>query len=211
VKDDGSATINVGKGELAVPEQVHAMLQDDKSMDPTAATQSTSDVIPGFFAGKYGIYIGASYLAQQLTQAAPKDFKLSVMPPLAGDKGTAQAANPQTLSIAAQSQHQKEAGQFLDFYMNADNQAGLAEADWLRPVSSKALDVLEKQTADKPIWKPLLKAGNGLASAPFTKTLNYPQWKLQYATPGLQKYFAGAISKDDLAKLWSDGWKTISG
>ncbi len=209
VEDDGSASISVGDGELAVPDVLRNMLIDDKSMDPVAATQSTADTVPGFFAGKYAIFMGASYLAQQLTSAAPAGFNFTVLPPLAGSKGTAQAANPQTLSIAAQSRHPQEAAQFLDFYMNADNQARLAESDWLRPVSRPALERLAANTANKPIWKPLLAATEGLRGAPFTKTLNYPQWKLQYLTPGLQKYFAGRMSRAELAASLTDGWKSI--
>lgn len=211
VADDGSGTIGVSDAELAVPEQLHGMLFDDKTMDPTAVTQSTSDVVPGFFAGKYAIYIGASYLAQQLTEGAPEGFNFTVLPPLAGDDGVAQAANPQTVSIAAQSKHPEEAARFLEYFMGAENISRLGQSDWLRPIPTSALEDLEGATADIPIWQPLLATGDDLTGAPFTKALDYPQWKLQYATPGLQQYFAGTITKDELAQLWTGGWNTITG
>lgn len=211
VADDGSATIDVTDAELGVPEQLHGMLFDDKTMDPTAVTQSTADVVPGFFAGDYAIFIGASYLAQQLTEGAPEGFNFTVLPALAGDDGAAQAANPQTVSVAAQSKHPEEAAQFLEYFMQAENISRLGQSDWLRPVPTSALEDLTTATADIPIWEPLLATGEELTGAPFTKTLDYPQWKLQYATPGLQQYFAGSITKDELATQWTDGWNTITG
>ncbi|MCM3658784.1 extracellular solute-binding protein [Agromyces mediolanus] len=210
VDSDGSATIEVDDAELAVPDQVHGMLFEDGSMDPTSVTQSTAEVVPGFFAGDYAMFIGASYLAQQLTEGAPEGFSFSVLPPLAGDRGAAQAANPQTLSIAAQSPHQAEAAEFLEYFMAAEHISRLGQSDWLRPVPTSALEHLEQATAEIPVWRPLLETGADLVGAPFTRALDYPQWKLQYATPGLQKYFAGSLSREELAAFWSDGWASIS-
>jgi multiple sugar transport system substrate-binding protein len=208
-KDDGSATIHVGEGETAVPEHVHAMAFDDKSLDPVSLTQSGTDVLPGFLSGKYAMYVGGNFLAQQITESAPAGFKWTALPPLAGSAGTVQAANPQTMSVSAQSKAPEQAAKFIDYFMNAKNQAKLAQGDWLIPASKPARDEVEKETKSTPVWAPLLKSGESLAGAPFQKAKNYPQWKDQYATPALQKYFANSISLDDLTKQLTDGWSAI--
>lgn len=208
-KDDGTATITVGDGEAAVPEKVHAMAYDDKSLDPVTLTQSGTDVLPGFLSGKYGMYVGGNFLAQQITESAPDTFKWTVLPPLAGSAGPVQAANPQTMSVSAQSKAPEQAAKFIDYFMNAENQAKLAQGDWLIPASAPARDAVADQTKDNPVWEPILKTGADLKGAPFQKAKNYPQWKDQYATPVLQQYFANAISLDDMKKQLTDGWQSL--
>ncbi|WP_066041820.1 ABC transporter substrate-binding protein [Herbiconiux solani] len=210
VSDDGSATIDVGDGELAVPEKIHAMAYDDASLDPVTLTQSGSDVLPGFLGGKYAMYVGGNFLAQQISESAPAGFNWTVLPPLAGSAGPVQAANPQTMSVSAQSQYPEQAAQFIDYFMSPENQAALAQGDWLIPTSAPARDVVAQQTSDVPVWAPILKTGEDLSGAPFQKATNYPQWKDQYATPGLQQYFSNSIGIDELKKQLTDGWNSIS-
>jgi multiple sugar transport system substrate-binding protein len=208
-KDDGSATIDVGDEEVAVPEKIHAMAYGDRSLDPVTLTQSGTDVLPGFLGGRYAMYVGGNFLAQQITESAPDGFKWTVLPPLAGSAGPTQAANPQTMSVSAQSKAPEQAAKFIDYFMNADNQAKLAQGDWLIPASKPARDVVAEQTKDTPVWTPILASGEDLAGAPFQKAKNYPQWKDQYATPALQQYFANSISLEDLKKQLTDGWSAI--
>jgi ABC-type glycerol-3-phosphate transport system substrate-binding protein len=211
VEDDGTATIDVGEDELAVPATIHAMAYDDKSLDPVTLTQSGSDVMPGFLGGSYAMYVGGNFLAQQISESAPEEFNWTVLPPLAGSAGPVQAANPQTMSVAAESKHVEQSAQFIDYFMNAENQAKLALGDWLIPASSDARAELETQTADQNGWAELLKTGENLSGAPFQKASNYPQWKDQYATPGLQQYFANSITREQLAEQLTSGWDSITG
>ncbi|MGO4104447.1 ABC transporter substrate-binding protein [Leifsonia sp. YAF41] len=206
-----TAKITVGANELEVPNRIHSMAYDDGSMDPVTLTQSGSDVLPGFLGGKYAMYIGGNYLAQQITESAPDGFNWTVLPALAGSAGTVQAANPQTMSVAAESKHVEQSAKFINYFMGASNQAKLGEGDWLIPSSSEARAELEAATAGQTGWKEMLATGENLAGAPFQKTTNYPQWKDQYATPGLQQYFANSISSEDLAKQLTDGWTSIGG
>lgn len=206
---DGTSTIHVGDDELQVPKRINAMAYSDKSLDPVSLTQSGSDVLPGFFGGKYAMYVGGNYVAQQITESAPSGFDWAVLPPLAGTKGAGQAANPQTMSVSAQSKHIPQAAKFIDYFMKADNQAKLAEGDWLIPASSAARAQVAKDTSGKNGWDVILKSGDELTAAPFQAATNYPQWKDQYATPALQKYLANSISLDDLKKQLSDGWAAV--
>ena len=63
-------------------------------------------------------------------------LRVGVLPPLAGTEGANQAANPQTLSVSAQSEHIEEAAAFIDFFIGADNLATLAQGDALIPATS---------------------------------------------------------------------------
>jgi len=208
---DGSATISVGDHELAVPEAVHDMAYTDKSLSPVTLTQSGSDVLPGFLGGKYAMLVGGNYLAQQLTETAPKSFHWTVLPALAGSAGTAQAADPQTMSVSARSTSVPQAAQFIDYFMKPENQAKLAEGDWLIPASSTARDLVEKQTAGKNGWAGMLASAENLQAAPYQAADDFAQWSDQYATPQLQKYFANSISTDELKKQLTSGWDSVSG
>ena len=104
-----TTTITVGDNEMAVPQRIHEMAYDDKSLDPVSLTQSGADVLPGFFGGKYAMYVGGNYIAQQITETGPEGFNWTVLPLLEGSAGTNQAANPQTLSVSAQSEHVEQA------------------------------------------------------------------------------------------------------
>lgn len=209
ISDDGAATIHVGEAELAVPERIHTMAYRDRSLDPVTLTQSGTDVLPGFLGGKYAMYIGGNFLAQQITESAPDGFSWTALPPLAGSAGPVQAANPQTMSVSAQSEAPEQAAEFIDYFMNAENQAKLAQGDWLIPASEPARAAVAEQTADTPVWQPILTSGENLAGAPFQQATNYPQWKDQYATPALQQYFANSISLEDLSTQLTEGWQSL--
>ena len=84
------ATAKIGDPELEVPKRIHAMAYTDKSIEPTSLTQSGSDVLPGFFAGKYAMVVGGNY-------AAPAD-------------GRAGAEGLPVGGAAAAEGHQRQAG-----------------------------------------------------------------------------------------------------
>ncbi|KQM59577.1 ABC transporter substrate-binding protein [Agreia sp. Leaf210] len=209
VEDDGTAKIDVGDDELAVPKYVHDMAYEDASLDPITLTQSGSDVLPGFLGGTYAMYVGGNFLAQQISESAPEGFNWTVLPPLAGTAGPVQAANPQTLSVAAESKNVEASAKFIDYFMSADNLASVAEGDWLIPSTDAARTAVETNTNGENGWQELLATGEDLTGAPFQKAANYPQWKDQYATPLLQQYFANSITLDELKQKLTDGWSSI--
>lgn len=209
VEDDGTAKIDIGDDELAVPKYIHDMAYEDASLDPITLTQSGSDVLPGFLGGTYAMYVGGNFLAQQISESAPEGFNWQVLPPLAGSAGPVQAANPQTLSVAAESKNVEASAKFIDYFMSADNLASVAEGDWLIPSTDAARTAVETNTNGENGWKELLATGEDLTGAPFQKATNYPQWKDQYATPLLQQYFANSITLDELKKQLTDGWSSI--
>ncbi|MEV5967080.1 sugar ABC transporter substrate-binding protein [Kribbella sp. NPDC051952] len=203
------AKAKIGDPELEVPKRIHAMAYDDKSIDPTSLTQSSSDVLPGFYAGKTAMVVGGNFTAQQILEEAPKGFQWEVLPPLKGTS-TKQAANPQTLSVPAEGKHIKQAAQFIDYYMKADNLAAVGQGDWLIPTTQGARDAILKATGGKNGWQQTLASGNDLTKAPFQSVENYPKWKDQIATPALQEYLANKTDLAALGKKLSDGWGQVN-
>jgi ABC-type glycerol-3-phosphate transport system substrate-binding protein len=210
LSDDGS-TVEIGEAELEVPQRIHQMLYEDKSAAPQTIGSSSTDALPGFFEGKYAMLFGAIWLRQQMVQEAPDDFEWVTLPPLVGTNGQAQAANPQILSIAAQSEHPKEAAQFIEFFLNAENMAKLAQGDWLVPTSKGALEHLEKITKGEEGWDVAVTSTKDLAAAPWQKTPGFQEWTDRVATPAFQKYFANKISADELARELEEGAKGVVG
>jgi multiple sugar transport system substrate-binding protein len=199
----------IGDPELEVPKRIHAMAYDDKSIDPTSLTQSATDVLPGFYAGKYGMIVVGNYAAQQILQEAPKGFQWEVLPPLKGTS-TKQAANPQTLSVPAEGKHVEQSAKFIDYFMQADNLAAVGQGDWLIPTTQAARDAILKATGGKNGWPETLASGTELTKAPFQSVENYPKWKDQIATPAFQEFLANKTDLAALGKKLSDGWSQVN-
>ena len=89
-------------------------------------------MLPGFFAGKYAMTVPGSTSAAQQIVGAPDGLDWVALPPLAG-RGATQAANPQTLSVSADASTPSRPRQFINFFMQADNLAAVAQGDWLIP------------------------------------------------------------------------------
>jgi ABC-type glycerol-3-phosphate transport system substrate-binding protein len=203
------AKAKIGDAELEVPKRIHDMAHTDKSIDPTSLSQSASDVLPGFFGGKYAMVVAGNYAAQQMVEQAPKGFRWEVLPPLKGTS-TKQAANPQTLSVPAEGKHIKESAEFIDYFMQAKNLAAVGQGDWLIPTTQAARDVISQATGGKNGWAQTLASGAGLTKAPFQSVENYPKWKDQIATPALQEFLADKIDLATLGKKLSDGWTQVN-
>lgn len=203
------AKAKIGDPELEVPKRIHAMAYDDKSIDPTSLTQSSSDVLPSFYAGKTAMVVGGNFTAQQILEEAPKGFQWEVLPPLKGTS-TKQAANPQTLSVPAEGKHIEQSAKFIDYFMKAENLAAVGQGDWLIPTTQAARDAVLKTTGGKNGWQQTLASGNDLTKAPFQSVENYPKWKDQIATPALQEYLANKTDLATLGKKLSDGWGQVN-
>lgn len=208
---DGGTAIEVSKAELEAPTRIHQMLYEDKSAAPKAIGVNSTDLLPGFFAGKYAMVFGAIWLRQQMVEEAPKDFDWVTIPPLAGSNGQTQAANPQILSVAAQSEHPQEATQFLEFFLNGEHMAELAKGDWLVPTSQPALAALEESTGGKLGWDVAIDSIDALSAAPWQKTPGFQEWTDRTATPAFQRYFGNEIGPEELADQLEKGGQGVVG
>jgi multiple sugar transport system substrate-binding protein len=206
--EGGKTVVKVGDAEKAVPQRIHDMLYVDKSASPEALGMGGTDPLPGFFGGKYAMLPGSIYLRQQMVEQAPKDFEWVTLPALKGTSQT-QAANPQTISVSADSKAKEQAMQFIATFLNATNMAKLAKGDWLVPTGKQAGAELVSSSGGKQGWDVAVASADGLIQAPFQKVAGYPEWKSKIATPALQQYFANKITLDQLAKTLEEGGKQV--
>lgn len=202
---DGKVEIRFEDTDAVTPRTVHDQVNTDHSAAGSTLGMGGSDTLPGFFGGRYAMVpLGFSY-RQQIVQQAPKGFDWRVLPAPAGADGLAQGVSPQTLSIAEDSPHQREAAAFIDFMLRPENMVRLALGDWMLPTGSEALrdPALRTQKHD---WATGTALAAHLRSAPAQSVRGYPEWKDKIATPALQEYYSGAIGLDELReRLVEDG------
>ena len=203
-------TLKFDEAEQRVPTTIHAMAYEDKSIEPNSIGLSGSDNLASFLGGNFSMFVGGNFYAQQLTEQAPDDFNWVMLPLLMGDSQT-QAANPQTLSVSAQSEHPNEAMQFITYFTGAENLSKFAQGDWLAPASTSGGEALLEETGGEGGWDVVVDSAAKLEEAPFQKLENYPQWKDQIATPAFQQYFAGQIDLETLKTQLVDGWTQVNG
>ncbi|MEV5974695.1 sugar ABC transporter substrate-binding protein [Streptomyces sp. NPDC051921] len=207
---DGKVTLRFDDADAVVPGTVRAMIDTDRTASRATLGSGGSDTLPGFFGGKYAMVpLGFSY-RQQIVQQAPEGFDWIVLPAPAGAGGLAQGVSPQTLSIAEDSPHKKEAARFLDFLLQPRNMVRLALGDWMLPTSTAAL-------ADPALHTPAYGWATGAAvarqlrPAPAQAVRGYPEWKDKVATPAFQEYYSGAIGTEELSRrLVVDGNRVLA-
>ncbi|MFJ6702123.1 MULTISPECIES: ABC transporter substrate-binding protein [unclassified Streptomyces] len=202
---DGRVTVRFGAADQAVPRTVHDQVVVDHSAPGSTLGSGGSDTLPGFFGGRYAMVpLGFSY-RQQIVQQAPKGFDWEVLPAPAGADGTAQGVSPQTLSVAEDSPHKKEAAAFIDFLLRPKNMVRLALGDWMLPTGTQALKDPALHTT-RYGWATGTALAAGLSPAPAQTVRGYPEWKDKVATPALQSYYSGAIGLGELRRrLERDG------
>ncbi|NEB34200.1 sugar ABC transporter substrate-binding protein [Streptomyces sp. SID14446] len=202
---DGKVTVRFGDADAVVPRTVRDQVATDHSASRTTLGMGGSDTLPGFFGGKYAMVpLGFSY-RQQIAQQAPKGFDWQVLPAPAGADGLTQGVSPQTLSIADDSPHKKEAAAFLDFLLRPKNMVRLALGDWMLPTGTQALRDPALHTA-KDDWATGTALADRLRPAPAQSVRGYPEWKDKVATPAFQEYYSGAIGLRELReRLERDG------
>ncbi|MEU6281903.1 sugar ABC transporter substrate-binding protein [Streptomyces sp. NPDC047028] len=202
---DGKVTVRFTAADAVVPRTVHDQVALDHSAPAATLGSGGSDTLPGFFAGKYAMVpLGFSY-RQQIVQQAPKGFRWEVLPAPAGADGLTQGVSPQTLSIAADCPHKKEAAAFLDFLLRPKNMVRLALGDWMLPTGTEALADPALHTGANG-WATGTALAASLRPAPAQSVRGYPEWKDKVATPALQEYYSGAIGLAGLRdRLQKDG------
>lgn len=207
---DGKVTVRFTEADAVVPGTLRAMAGADGSASRATLGSGGSDTLPGFFAGKYAMVpLGFSY-RQQIVQQAPKGFDWTVLPAPAGADGLAQGVSPQTLSIARDSPHQREAAAFLDFFLQPRNTVRLALGDWMLPTSTAALADPALHTAEFG-WATGAAVARRLRPAPAQSVRGYPEWKDKVATPAFQEYYSGAIDTAELRRrLEEDGNRVLA-
>lgn len=205
----GGAQIGVNAAELEVPTRIWNMIYTDKTIDPAALTMTGAGPVPGFLAGKYAMIFAASYVASDLDVAAKAaGFNWTALPLLKGVTNK-QGANPQTLSVSAQSKYPKQAAAFIRFMLKDENLAELALGEGLIPSTTGALKSAMATKKDSAGWTQILDDGEALTLAPFTLVPNYQKWKDTVLQPAMQQYLQGKISLSELKRREVEGYKAI--
>lgn len=207
---DGKVTLAMDEGDLVVPRTIRDQVGTDHSAARTALGMGGGDTLPGLFGGKYAMVpLGFSF-RQQVAEQAPKGFEWTVLPAPAGSAGLDQGVSPQTLSVAQDSPHKKEAVEFIDFLLRPANMVRLAKGDWMLPTGRAALADPSLHTADRG-WATGAALAGALRSAPAQSVRGYPEWKDKVATPAFQEYYSGAIDAAELRKrLVQDGNRVLA-
>ncbi|MER7036316.1 ABC transporter substrate-binding protein [Streptomyces microflavus] len=207
---DGRVELRFEEGDKVVTGTIHDQVNTDRSAARTALGMGGSDALPGFFGGRYAMLpLGFAY-RQQIVEQAPEGFEWTVLPAPAGSGGPAQGVSPQTLSVAEDSPHKKEAVAFIDFLLRPPNMVRLARGDWMLPTGTTALAHPSLHTAEHG-WATGTALARYLRPAPAQTVRGYPEWKDKVATPALQEYYSGAIGADELRKrLVDDGNRVLA-
>ncbi|MEU6802889.1 ABC transporter substrate-binding protein [Streptomyces neyagawaensis] len=202
---DGKVEVRFEAADAVVPRTVHDGVNTDRSASGTTLGMGGSDTLPGFFGGTYAMVpLGFSY-RQQIVQQAPEGFDWQVLPAPAGAAGLTQGVSPQTLSIAEDSPHKKEAAAFVDFLLRPPNMVRLALGDWMLPTGTEALKDPALRITEHG-WATGTALAAHLRPAPAQSVRGYPEWKDKVATPAFQEYYSGAIDLDELrSRLEEDG------
>lgn len=209
ISSSGGASLSINAQELEVPSRIHQMIYTDKSIDPASLTMSGAGPIPGFLAGKYAMIFAATYIAGDLDIAAKASgFNWTALPLLKGTSNQ-QGANPQTLSVSAQSKNKKQAAAFIRFMLQDKNLSDLSLGEGLTPSTTGSLKAAQEAKKESAGWQQILNDGAALALAPFTLVPNYQKWKDTVLQPAMQQYIQGKISIAELKKRQLDGWKAI--
>ncbi|WP_371575744.1 ABC transporter substrate-binding protein [Streptomyces sp. NBC_01314] len=200
---DGKVEVRFEAADAVVPKTVHDEVNKDGSASGTTLGMGGSDTLPGFFGGKYAMVpLGFSY-RQQIVQQAPEGFDWQVLPAPAGADGLTQGVSPQTLSVAEDSPHKKEAAEFIDFLLRPENMVRLALGDWMLPTGTEALQDPALRTTEHD-WATGTALATHLRSAPAQSVRGYPEWKDKVATPAYQEYYSGAIGLGELRERLED-------
>jgi multiple sugar transport system substrate-binding protein len=206
--EGGKWNFRHGPAEQAVVKHMHDMIHVDKSVDAAATGLSGSAVLPAFFGGRCAMTVQGNFAAQGMIQQGPRDFNWAMFPVL---KGTSQnqVANPQTLSISQQSDHKKEAMQFIEYFANASNLAKLAAGDWLIPANPASGKLILKSTKRTGSWRVATTSVVHFRKGNWVSLAAYARWKAEVATPQFVRYLKNEISLDELGESLSAGWTRV--
>ena len=198
-QEDGEWVVRVGEQEKEFLNLLVDMIYTDKVIAPDGLGLSGPELFPGFFEGRYAMLPGMGVWArQQIVESGPEDFNWGVLPPLMAETQR-QGSATQTLSIPAASDHKEEAMQFIEFFLNSENMAALAQGDWLFPTRESSFERPEFQTSEAG-WDIATESARYLDLANHQLVPEYEEWRTRAATPIFQELFANRISVDEAAE-----------
>ena len=172
---------------------------------------SGSDILPGFFGGKYAMFVAGNSLRPASTASAPEGFDWAMLPLAQGQHADPdlQPADPLASPLRASTRRRRCSSS--TYFMQAQNLAAVAQGDCAGPGHDVGLHAVVEST-----W-PASRLGRHPASS--SKLLDsalpevrrsYPQWKDDSSHPG-----APAVLREPdrprraLTTQLTDGWNTV--
>ncbi|GAB2811721.1 ABC transporter substrate-binding protein [Streptomyces daliensis] len=213
-REGGRNVVRFGARDAAVPELIRRQLRQDRTAAPGTLGMSGSDVLPGFFAGRYAMVpLNLSY-RQQVRQQAPKGFDWVTLPLPRGEAasggGTEQGISPQTLSVAQDCAHKEAAMAFIAFLARPGPLARLAKGDWILPTGETALRDPALRTRAHG-WRTGALSAPDLVASPSLGVRGYPEWLDKVATPAFQEFYNGGTDVAGLReRLVGDGNRVLA-
>ncbi len=209
-EEDGEWVVRVGDAEKEFLNLMMDMLYGNPSIASDGVGLSGPELFPGFFEGRYAMLPGIGVWArQQIVESGPEDFNWGVLPPLEAETQN-QGSSTQTLSIPAASPNQEAATQFLEFFLNSQNMATLAQGDWLFPTRVSSFELPEFQTEEAG-WDVATESARYLTMANWQLVPNFEEFSSRVAKPIFQELFANRISVDEAAeRLEREGNRVLS-
>ncbi|MGV8144973.1 MAG: ABC transporter substrate-binding protein [Alkaliphilus sp.] len=198
-EEDGKHIIEVGEAEKNLMRTLKAMLYEDKSTTLDGIGLSGTKMLPGFYEGKWAmIPVIGVWARHRVTTDAPADFNWGVLPPLKAIT-QAQGASTQTLSIPKDAPHQEEAMQFINFFLDTQNMAKLAQGDWLFPTRKSSIELPEFQTEEHG-WDIATASVEHLKMGPWQLTPGFAEFQSRVMNPVLVEFFHDRLTVDQAAE-----------
>lgn len=194
-----SDVVKIDSIDMQFLNMIKEIIYQDSSISPTSVTQSGASTIPSFINEKYSMLIGiGTWARQQLVENAPEGFEWGVLVPIK-EKNQHQAANAQTLSIPKKSDKQKDAAEFIEFFLSKSNMAELAKSDWMAPSRISLLKSNYFQT-EKYGWDICTYIVDQLIVGKWLMLPGYAEWKSRVANPLFQEYFSNRMKDSEFKK-----------
>lgn len=198
-KENGEYVIRVGEREQELLNIIMRMMYEDRSASQDGVGLSGPELFPGFYEGRYAMLVGIGVWArQQIVANGPADFNWGVLPPVVAETPR-QGSNTQTLSIPADAQHKEASMQFIEFFLNSENMAALAQGDWLLPTRTSSFERPEFQTEEAG-WNVAAQFVRYLDLASWQLVPNFAEFRTRVATPIFQELFANRITVEEAAR-----------
>ena len=93
--------------------------------------------------------------------------------------------------------------------MQDDNLTSMALAEALIPSTNGAAKAALELKKSSPGWTQIMNDANALTIAPFVLVPAYQKWKDTVAQPTWQQWVQGKITRAEMIKRLTDGWKSI--
>ena len=145
--DDGTWHVEINEGAREAIQFYTDLVVADQAMPEEILSYDFMSLLQGFKTGKYAMFSFGCWVRSWITRLTRGELDWGMLQ-VEGPKVNVSEADPQSIGIYSGSPHKEEAAQFLAFLTSTENQARLAQADWLFPTRQSALDRPEFQTEE---------------------------------------------------------------